>query len=404
MTNMIVITLCALAGVSSLAGGLLLVQAFAATARPIKPPNRPSQPTPSIAVLVPAHNEESGIGSTLASIIPQLSPDDYVLVIADNCSDQTAVVAVAAGARVSVRSDSVRLGKGFALQHGMEYIRGDARAAIVVVDADTRVFPGTIRQLAAQAVRTGRPAQAIYLLDAGPDAGALPRVSAFAFLFKNLVRPLGFWNLGLPCQLLGTGMAFPCALLSTAKLGTADIVEDMSLGLDLAAAGFPPLLCPHATVTGELPIGRRAALKQRTRWEHGHLHTLTHRAIPLALLGLRQVRPSLFLIAMDLAVPPLAFLIVLQSLLVAAGTGALFVGLGPLPLLTAAAGLVATALAVLWGWLWFGRRVISLPQLGLVPFYILWKLPLYFKFFGKRQTTWVRTERTASEAAPPLAK
>src|SRR5262245_40427292 len=49
-----------------------------------RPPARP------IAVLVPAHDEEAGVGVTLRGIREQLDPGDRVIVVADNCSDATA--------------------------------------------------------------------------------------------------------------------------------------------------------------------------------------------------------------------------------------------------------------------------------------------------------------------------
>ena len=47
---------------------------------------------PSIAVLIPAHNEQQGIGATLDSLRAQLVPGDRIIVIADNCEDNTAAV------------------------------------------------------------------------------------------------------------------------------------------------------------------------------------------------------------------------------------------------------------------------------------------------------------------------
>src|SRR5688500_6155967 len=55
---------------------------------------------PRLAVLVPAHNEQSGIAPTLSSIQPQLLPHDRLVVIADNCTDATAAVAAEQGATV----------------------------------------------------------------------------------------------------------------------------------------------------------------------------------------------------------------------------------------------------------------------------------------------------------------
>src|SRR5262245_25842959 len=58
---------------------------------------------PSCAVLVPAHDEEAVLGHTLADLRPQLRPGDRLVVIADNCTDGTALVARAAGADVVER-------------------------------------------------------------------------------------------------------------------------------------------------------------------------------------------------------------------------------------------------------------------------------------------------------------
>src|SRR5579863_7161384 len=63
---------------------------------------------PPVAVLVPAHNESVGVLPTLANLQDQLCPHDRLLVVADNCSDDTAAVARAAGAEVIERNDPTR--------------------------------------------------------------------------------------------------------------------------------------------------------------------------------------------------------------------------------------------------------------------------------------------------------
>src|SRR3954467_13756120 len=72
---------------------------------------------PKLAVLIPAHNEQFAIGKTLASVCRQLVSGDRLVVVADNCTDQTAAVARRQGAEVTVRSDSFHRGKGYALDH-----------------------------------------------------------------------------------------------------------------------------------------------------------------------------------------------------------------------------------------------------------------------------------------------
>ena len=63
-----------------------------------------------ITVLIPAHNESSGVIATLNSIATQLRPQDRMLVVADNCSDDTAEVAEKNGAEVIERQDSKKRG------------------------------------------------------------------------------------------------------------------------------------------------------------------------------------------------------------------------------------------------------------------------------------------------------
>ncbi|HEU0077392.1 MAG TPA: glycosyltransferase, partial [Longimicrobiaceae bacterium] len=158
--------------------------------------------------------------------------------------------------------------------------------------------------LAAQVVETGMPAQAVYLLERPSRPGPKDLVSALAFMVKNLVRPSGLGRLGLPCLLTGTGMAFPWETIRAAKLASGNIVEDMQLGLDLALAGHAPLFCEQARVTGKLPEQSKAAVSQRTRWEHGHLQTLITQVPRLLTGAMRKRRFGALALALELAVPP----------------------------------------------------------------------------------------------------
>ena len=68
-------------------------------------------------MLVPAHNEADLVERCVASLRNQDHPRDrfQILVIADNCSDDTRVLAQAAGAEVLVREAPEVGGKGQAL-------------------------------------------------------------------------------------------------------------------------------------------------------------------------------------------------------------------------------------------------------------------------------------------------
>src|SRR5262249_12067737 len=155
------------------------------------------------------------------------------------------------------------------------HLGADPPDVVVVIDADCRLASGTIDRLVATCVTTGRPAQALDLMTA-PDSSIINyQVAEFAWRVKNWVRPLGLSKLGFPCQLMGTGMAFPWTLIRSADLASGHIVEDFKLGLDLALVGSPSRFCPSALVTSQFPTSAQGAADQRRRWEHGSLMILT---------------------------------------------------------------------------------------------------------------------------------
>ncbi len=208
---------------------------------------------PSLAVLVPAHNEAVGIDATLRNVKNQLGDGDRLLVVADNCSDDTARLAAAAGAEVLERHDLIHRGKGYALDFGVRYLEQRPTQLVVIVDADCELAAGSIDRIAYVSMATGRPVQALYLMKWPDSARSTASIAEFAWIVRNRVRPLGFLRLGLPCQLMGTGMVFPWTLLSSLRLASGNIVEDMKMGLDCARAGFPPLFCPEAMVLSHFP-------------------------------------------------------------------------------------------------------------------------------------------------------
>lgn len=382
---------------------VLLVQALMAFA-PAAPAPAPGTRRPRLAILIPAHNEESGIGAVIAALLPQLQAGDRVLVVADNCADATAAVARQAGAEVRERADTGRRGKGYALDFGVRCLAGelpDPAAAgapppappevMLIVDADCLVAPGAIDRLARTALASGRPVQALYLMYAPASAGPMKKIAEFAWIVKNRVRPLGFYRLGLPCQLMGTGMAFPWAAISGASLANGHIVEDMKLGMDLARAGKAPLFCPDALVSSTFPSSDAGTSSQRTRWEHGHMSMLSA-APPLLLQGLLRLNRGMLGLALDLCVPPLALLTLL--VLALAFCSLLLALAGALaPLVVAALALAALGLAIMLSWWRYGRQVLSAGNLLMAVLYIFWKVPLYLRFFINRQVEWVRSKR-----------
>ncbi len=354
---------------------------------------------PDVAILVPAHQEESGIAATVMALRGQLRPGDRLLVVADNCTDGTAALARAAGAEVVERHDPVRRGKGYALDFGVRHLEQAPVPVVIVVDADCTLTPGSVDRLAGEVAASGRPVQGLYLMTAPPDGGLNFQVAEFAFLIKNRVRPAGLHRLGLPCHLTGSGMAFPWETIRTANLAHASLVEDMKLGLDLALSGQPPLYCGNARIDSFFPYTTAGAATQRSRWEEGHVGmiALALRSLPAAIAA-RSLKA--LALALDILVPPLTLLILLiiGAFVITAAVTWLF-GLPGLALYISMASLLLFGLSAFVAWFAYGRDVLSPRALMKVVPYLFSKLKLYGSMAtGGRSKGWVRTDRKRSDS------
>jgi cellulose synthase/poly-beta-1,6-N-acetylglucosamine synthase-like glycosyltransferase len=228
-----------------------------------------------------------------------------------------------------------------------------------------------------------------------PDESTINyRVAMFAFRVKNWVRPLGLRALSLPCQLMGTGMAFPWEIISSAELATGAAVEDLKLGLEMASAGHPPFFCLAAKVDSQFPTSVKGAKSQRKRWEQGHLGMIATTFPRFIYKGITEGNFRLLALALDMAVPPLTLLGMLLGLMLLVSGFGVLLGLPYSALIISAASLSAYVLAILLSWLRFGRDILPLTSILSVASYVLGKLPLYRQIVSRGDSSqWIRTDR-----------
>jgi cellulose synthase/poly-beta-1,6-N-acetylglucosamine synthase-like glycosyltransferase len=347
-----------------------------------------------VAVLVPAHNESASLLPTLIDIKTQVCSTDRVVVVADNCTDDTAAVATAAGTLVIDRRDPEKKGKGYALAAGVAHLALDPPDIVIIIDADCRLAQGAIDGLTAVCALTNSPVQALDLMVAPEETTFNFQVAEFAWRVKNWVRPLGLKALGLPCQLMGTGMAFPWNVIRSVNLTSGSVVEDLNFGLDLAAAGFAPVFAPFPCVTSEFPTTVEGVQTQRARWEIGHISTILRRTPSMVFVGIFRANFNLLALALDLAVPPLSLLgILLMGMLLIVGLAMLFGISPPSVAWLSAASLTGFVCAVFLSWLKFGRDVVPPSALLLAPSFIFEKICLYARLISRPNSQWVRTDR-----------
>jgi cellulose synthase/poly-beta-1,6-N-acetylglucosamine synthase-like glycosyltransferase len=359
-------------------------------------------PRSRLVVLVPAHDEEALIRRSVRSLTEQTYPRELydVVVVADNCTDDTAAVAASAGATVLVRTEPEARGKGYALSWALERVLADGSPdAVVVVDADSVAVPEFLARLAAAYERGSPAVQGESLLEEEGSRAASLR--AAAFLLVNRTRPAGRAVLGLACHLAGNGMLFARELLRAQPWDAFTSAEDVEYWIKLRRAGVAPAFAGGAILYSPTAPTSEAAAAQQLRWEGGKLHVARAQIPELLVAALRSRRPSLLDAAVELAVPPLGLL----AAAALAGTivaGVLF-GADVVPFWSAVPWFVALAAIPLYVVL--GLRAAHAPAsayraLAAAPALVATKLTRMHRLFTFRADSWVRTERDARDRTP----
>ncbi len=385
----------ALEGVLALSTGYLLTLLAAARASTDQAREASVSPHSSdglrFVVLVPAHNEEEGLHTTLRSLGHCKYPSGTrrTVVIADNCTDRTADRAREAGAEAWERSDPTRRGKGFALAWALERIgaEGDSCDAVVMLDADCTVSPNLLSAIDAR-MRTGANAVQVNYLAANPGASRASALRFAGLALMNTVRFQGKQQLGLSCGLVGSGMAFTRALLDREPWLATGLAEDAEYHMRLVMAGERTEFVHDAWISSAMPTALRSSSEER--WEQGKLQLIRHWSPKLLSAGLARRDIVRLHAGLECLVPP-------QSLIAAGSIGSVLAGL-----LLGSRRLVSLSLGTLFAQLFFvlaGLRLVRAPAqvygaLLTAPALILSKTVLYVRLLsGRGPTSWVRTER-----------
>lgn len=370
---------------------LLLMSLCSAAVAPPAPSSRRLR----FDVIVPAHDEAAVIDRCLASLQRLDWPAGCwrLLVIADNCSDDTAARARAAGARVLEREDRLRRGKGHALQHAFEYSAASGRSdAVVVVDADTEVAANLLEAFAARIEAGAGVVQAHYGV-LNPGDSWRTGLMAIAHGAIHGLRSRARERLGLSCGLRGNGWCLTHATLAAVPYRAWSKAEDLEYGIALGLAGHRVHYAGEAWANAVMESGADVAGGQRQRWEGGRFALLRSHSLPLLAAALTRPSKICLDLALDLLVLPLSYvsLGVLLMLVGAAAKSSLLSAASAwwLPTLFAALSLL---LYVLRGWRLSGRGAAGLIDLLHAPWFVAWKLGLLLR---RSAVGWLPTRRQA---------
>jgi cellulose synthase/poly-beta-1,6-N-acetylglucosamine synthase-like glycosyltransferase len=382
-------------------GYLLIVSLAAMTAR-WRRKSQWTSPHLRFLVAIPAHDEEAGIAATVRSCFGLVYPRELfeVLVIADNCADQTAAVARREGATVLERLDPWHRSKGHALEYLCDQITQtgqiDRLDAVVIIDADTVVDPNLLMGFADYLDRGNDWVQAFDTV-ANSDESWRTRLMTYSFSLINGVLLLGQTALGLSGGFRGNGMCFSTRGLRRFPWRNFSLVEDLEYSWYLRLAGekigFAPVISVHAMMLAD---GGIAAANQRTRWESGR-RLLKGKLLPPLLWSRQSGLLDRIAAVIELTMPTLVVLVtwLATCLLFCAGFLLLNPGLRQNSLFLSSLFLSALEVGglLLYGlmpFFLFSLRWNVLLSLVYFPAYAIWKLAMVFR---DPPTHWIRTAR-----------
>lgn len=348
---------------------------------------------PNTIVIVPAHNEGENLRPTLDDLLAAQWPGMEVLVVADNCDDDTAAISREYNVNTIERNNPDQRGKGYALQYGIDHVRSKPPEFVIFVDADSRFKPDTLRNLVQAAAMAQRPVQSLYKMNVPAEAPSKARISQFAWTVMNEVRMRGLSRFANVTRFTGVGLAASWPVISSFRFGSDAITEDHELTFELAKRRLAPVFDPTLLIESDFPIGTEAEISQRARWERGSLNVLTKRGVSGLFSGTVTGNIQLAAISLDALLPPL---VLFAGLLAGAAMFSSILALmgAVWPFLLILPGCLLFGLAIVLSWMRFGRDELTLKDIGSIAVFLSDKLKIHGSAGRKSSKQWVRTERS----------
>jgi len=348
-----------------------------------------------IACIVPAHNEELQIQEVIQSLRETEYPKECytIIILADNCSDQTALLAKEAGTRVLERHDMEHQGKGYALDwifRNHQEIFADVDA-IAIIDADTRTDRNFLTEISASLSHPDVEVVQGYYDVRNPADNWRTGLCAAALTVFHHLRPAGRSVIGGTAGLQGNGMAFRARILQRYGWPAHSVVEDLEFSLLLLRENILVHYNPDAVVYAEMAVNGSQAESQRRRWESGRLRMLQTFGPWLLRACLGERRIQFWDGFMELLTPPLSLLVLGQIILLSVSM-LFYPHLTMLPLLC-----ILVTICYVFSGLILRKAPLSVwLALLSAPLFMLWKIPLYIKIITRQHDNrWKRTRRNA---------
>lgn len=254
-------------------------------------------PLKRFAIFIPAHNEEIVIENIVDNLKQLNYPDDSydVYVIADNCTDNTAAIASAAGASVLERFDDKKKGKGYALEWAFDKVLYGEECkydAAVIFDADNLVSKNFLKEMNNKLCSGDKVIQG-YIDSKNPHDSWITASYSIAFWSSNRLFQCARSFLGMSCEIGGTGFCMDVEVLKQIGWHATCLVEDLEFTMKLVQSGIKVGWAHEAIVYDEKPLTLAQSWKQRRRWMQGFADVCSRYFFKLLTKGIRERNAAL---------------------------------------------------------------------------------------------------------------
>ncbi len=268
-------------------------------------------PEKSFALVVAAHNEQAVIGPLVENLLSLEYPQELydVFVVADNCTDRTALIAKNAGANVFQRFNSEKRGKGYALEWMFHRLFKMEKQydAVIIFDADNLVKENFLQEMNSKLCQGDKIIQS-YLDSKNPYDTWVTNAFSINFWISNRLLQLSRYNLGLSNVLGGTGMCISTDVLKEYGWGATSLTEDLEFSVKALMHGVKTTWAHDAIVYDEKALTFMQAWNQRKRWAQGQVDVAGRYLLPLIFKGIKERKFMYFDTAVHLFQPALVML------------------------------------------------------------------------------------------------
>ncbi|MBP1040867.1 glycosyltransferase family 2 protein [Vagococcus sp. BWB3-3] len=239
------------------------------------------RPKTRFLILIPAHNEEQVIASTVTNLRKLEYPQELfeIVVINDNSTDETEMICTQIGVNHVNTGEKLFPREGVGKPGGIQYALrtlgfeglADQYDILLIIDADNHVDQHLLKELNSQWQSKGKPEAIQSYLGVKNYGTILSRGYGISYWISNRFFQHAKYRLKLPCSLGGTGMALNLNyLLKKGGFKFDSLTEDLELEIEIVKDGGRILWNYFAGVYDEKPDHLQISMKQRTRWAQGH--------------------------------------------------------------------------------------------------------------------------------------